>query len=38
MPAEPRLSNRDWVARAIQLLDGDFHRSADTHLIPLTMD
>ena len=37
-PAKPRLSNRDWVAHAIQLLDGDFHRSADTHLIPLSMD
>jgi cysteine synthase A len=38
MPTQPRLSNRDWVARAIQLLDGDFHRSADTHLIPLSMN
>ena len=28
---------RDWVHRAIDMIDADFHRSADTHLIALPL-
>lgn len=30
-------SQRDWVAAAIQRIEADFNRSADTHLIPLPL-
>ena len=29
------MPQRDWVARAIHIIEADFNRSADTHLIPL---
>jgi cysteine synthase A len=28
---------RDWTAQAIQRIEADFNRSADTHLIPLPL-
>lgn len=31
------MSQRDWVAQAIRKIEADFNRSADTHLIPLTL-
>ncbi len=31
------MSQHDWVAQAIRTIEADFHRSADTHLIPLTL-
>lgn len=30
-------SGRQWLANAIQLIEADFNRSADTHLIPLSL-
>ncbi|QSQ46199.1 PLP-dependent cysteine synthase family protein [Xanthomonas translucens pv. translucens] len=31
------MTYRDWVANAIQKIEADFNRSADTHLIPLEL-
>jgi cysteine synthase A len=31
------MSQRQWVAAAIQKIEADFNRSADTHLIPMTL-
>lgn len=31
------MSHRDWVANAIQKIEADFNRSADTHLIPMSL-
>ncbi|MFC6839536.1 PLP-dependent cysteine synthase family protein [Xanthomonas theicola] len=31
------MTPRDWVANAIQKIEADFNRSADTHLIPLEL-
>ncbi|WP_137935703.1 PLP-dependent cysteine synthase family protein [Chitinivorax sp. B] len=31
------MSSRDWVAHAIARIEADFHRSADTHLIPVNL-
>lgn len=31
-------SHRDWIRQALQLIDADFQRSADTHLIPLRLE
>ena len=31
------MAARDWTAQAIQRIDADFNRSADTHLIPLPL-
>ena len=31
------MSQREWVARAIQKIEADYNRSADTHLIPLEL-
>jgi cysteine synthase A len=31
------MTQRDWVANAIQKIEADFNRSADTHLIPLPL-
>jgi len=30
-------TSRSWVKEAVQLIEADFNRSADTHLIPLSM-
>ena len=30
-----RNKHRDWVATAINTIEADFNRSADTHLIPV---
>ena len=32
-----RESDRSWVEEAVRRLEADFHRSADTHLVPLTL-
>ena len=37
MTAPASASQRDWVAAAIQRIEADFNRSADTHLIPLPL-
>lgn len=34
--AEPLQTDLDWVRNAIRLLEGDGHRSADTHMIKPT--
>lgn len=31
------MSQRDWVAQAIRKIEADFNRSADTHLIPMSL-
>ncbi|MBB5019157.1 cysteine synthase A [Chitinivorax tropicus] len=31
------MPTRDWVTRAIAYIEADFHRSADTHLIPVRL-
>ncbi|RYF02608.1 MAG: PLP-dependent cysteine synthase family protein, partial [Oxalobacteraceae bacterium] len=31
------MSQRHWVAAAIQKIEADFNRSADTHLIPMDL-
>ena len=31
------MAQREWVADAIQKIEADFNRSADTHLIPLSL-
>jgi len=31
------MNRRDWVAHAIHRIEADFHRSADTHLMPMAM-
>lgn len=31
------MTHRDWVAQAIRKIEADFNRSADTHLIPLSL-
>ncbi len=35
----PRVTTaaRDWTAQAIQRIEADYNRSADTHLIPLPL-
>lgn len=32
------MAQREWVANAIQKIEADFNRSADTHLIPLSLE
>jgi cysteine synthase len=36
-PARPTRSNRDWAHHAIEKIESDFQRSADTHLIALPL-
>lgn len=36
-PAQQGLSRRDWAARAVGIVEADFNRSADTHLIPMPL-
>jgi cysteine synthase A len=31
------LSHRDWLARAVRIIEADINRSADTHLVPLRL-